>query len=109
MAKARITASLRKAVLTRDNHICRACGFGGSVSFAPYLDCDHAVSERDGGATTIDNLQCLCKACNIAKAGASWSFVIRVCSVSESVWSHNHKVMGMAFIQDTAARLRKLR
>lgn len=107
--KAKISAALRAKVLARDNHICRACGFGGSESFAPFLDCDHAVSEIEGGATSLDNLQCICKACNVAKSGKSWTFQIRVASVEESVWAHNHKVIASAFISDTAKRLRKLK
>lgn len=109
MAKARISDSLRNRVLTRDNHICRACGFGGSPAFAPFLDCDHATAESAGGETTLENLQCLCKACNVAKGGASWTFAIRVASATETDWAHNHKVIGAAFIRDTAKRLRKLR
>lgn len=107
--KARISDTLRRRVLARDNHICRACGFGGSEAFAPFLDCDHAISERDGGETSADNLQCLCKACNGFKSGTSWTFPIRSASTSEEVWAHNHKVMRNAFIKDTAQRLRKLR
>jgi hypothetical protein len=107
--KATITEATRARVLARDNHICRACGFGGSAAYTPFLDCDHAISETEGGATSLDNLQCLCKACNVAKGGNSWTFAIRVASVDESTWAHNHKVMGSAFLQDTAKRLRKLK
>lgn len=109
MSKTRITLSLRARVMARDNHICRACGFGGSEAFIPFLDCDHIISESHGGKSDLENLQCLCKACNIAKAGNDWTFITRICNVPESIWAHNHKVMQMAFIRDTAQRLRKLK
>jgi hypothetical protein len=108
MAKTRISPALRKRVLARDNYICRACGFGGSIAYEPFLDCDHAIAETNGGETTLDNLQCLCKACNVAKGGRDWTFAIRQANVPSEVWAHNHKVMGAAFIADTAKRLRKL-
>jgi hypothetical protein len=108
MPKARISPALRTRVLARDNYICRACGFGGSPAYEPFLDCDHAIAERNGGETQFENLQCLCKACNIAKAGADWTFTIRQASVPSEVWAHNHKVMKSAFFADTAKRLRKL-
>lgn len=109
MAKARIALTVRNSVLLRDNYICRACGFGGSKAYEPFLDCDHAISEKDGGDATLDNLQCLCKACNVAKWSASWTFNIRIASASEETWAHNHKVMSSAFVRDTAKRLRKLK
>jgi hypothetical protein len=109
MAKKSISAPLRKKVLARDNHICRACGFGGTVAHAPYLDCDHAISEKNGGETSLDNLQTLCKHCNGEKGEANWTFNIRTASVADEIWAHNHKVMSAAFHADTARRLRKLK
>lgn len=107
--KASITKAKREKVLARDNYICRACGFGGSAAFAPFLDADHAIAETNGGTTDLDNLQCLCKACNVAKGGRDWTFPVRVASTPEDVWAHNHKVIAIAFLADTAKRLRKLR
>lgn len=107
--KAAISASARKTVLARDNYVCRACGFGGSENYVPFLDCDHILPESVGGAATVENLQCLCKACNIAKGAKTWHFPLRVCSEPESVWAFNQKVMQNAFIADTAKRLRKLK
>ena len=97
MAKAAISKKLRDAVLIRDNHICRACGFGGSANHAPFLDCDHAISEADGGPTVKENLQCLCKACNVLKSSNSHTFKIRNASVEEEVWANNQKVIKMVF------------
>ncbi len=107
--KANISPAVRRTVLARDNHICRACGFGGSPAYAPFLDCDHAIAESNGGKARPENLQCLCKACNVAKSGHDWTFTIRVASASEDVWAHNQRVMNSAFLADTAKRLRKLK
>ena len=109
-----IPAKLRAAVLSRDNHICRACGFGGSVNYAPFLDADHIVAESTGGAVTLGNLQCLCKACNTSKGDRfNRQFRVRVATATEEIWSHNQRVMASAFQANTesdlAARLRKLK
>lgn len=97
MAKAAISASVRKTVLARDGYICRACGFGGSENYVPFLDCDHVIAESAGGVGSESNLQCLCKACNIAKSGNNWAFAARNESVAESVWAVNQKIVAVAF------------
>lgn len=114
MAKARISAKVRESVLARDNHICRACGFGGSANYAAFLDCDHIVAESRGGKNTLDNLQCLCKACNVAKGDRfDRQFAVRSATQPEEIWSLNQRVMGSAFAANTesdlSARLRKLK
>lgn len=114
MAKKRIPAKLRDAVLIADNYICRACGFGGSSNYKPFLDCDHIYAESQGGETTESNLQCLCKSCNILKKNYSWLFTKRQNSATESVWSQNQKIIKSAFtmgiVQGNAAeRLKKLK
>lgn len=114
MAKAKISAKVRAMVLARDNHICRACGFGGSANFAPYLDCDHIIAESRGGKTTVDNLQCLCKACNGAKGDRfDRQFKVRSASQPEEIWALNQRVMATAFVANTesdlSARLRKIK
>lgn len=114
MAKAKISAKVRAMVLARDNHICRACGFGGSANFAPFLDCDHIIAESRGGETTVDNLQCLCKACNGAKGDRfDRQFKVRSASQPEEIWALNQRVMAAAFAANTesdlSARLRKIK
>ncbi len=114
MAKAKISAKVRAMVMARDNHICRACGFGGSVNFAPFLDCDHIIAESRGGKTTVDNLQCLCKACNGAKGDRfDRQFKVRSASQPEEIWALNQRVMATAFAANTesdlSARLRKIK
>ena len=114
MAKAKISAKVRATVLARDNHICRACGFGGSANFAAFLDCDHIVAESRGGENTVDNLQCLCKACNGAKGDRfDRQFKVRASTQPEEIWSMNQRVMASAFAANTesdlSARLRKIK
>lgn len=62
--KTNIRPSLRSRVLSRDNNRCRWCGFANSTR---QLEADHIVPESKGGETTLDNLQCLCSACNKIK------------------------------------------
>ena len=98
MAKAAISPSVRLTVLTRDNHICRACGFGGSANYAFAFECDHIIPESQGGNGKADNLQCLCVSCNKAKSDKiAWEFAPRDESVEESVWAVNQKIVKVAF------------
>lgn len=60
-----IPAQLRYQVLSRDRSTCQKCG-----RKAPNveLEVDHIVPWDSGGPTVIDNLQTLCKECNIGKS-----------------------------------------
>lgn len=60
--KGKITQELREAVLERDGHRCVDCGSNKR------LCADHVIPESKGGATTIDNLQAMCRPCNSEKA-----------------------------------------
>ena len=62
--KINIRPSLRNRVLSRDNNRCRWCGFANSTR---QLEADNIVPESKGGETTLENLQCLCSACNKIK------------------------------------------
>jgi 5-methylcytosine-specific restriction endonuclease McrA len=98
MAKKAISDSVRKAVLARDSYVCRACGFGGSENYAFALECDHVIPESAGGAGKVENLQCLCGACNKSKSDSiAWEFAKRTESVAESVWAVNQKIVRVAF------------
>lgn len=98
MAKAKISDTVRAKVLARDSFVCRACGFGGSENFAWALECDHIQPESAGGKATVENLQCLCGACNKAKSDImTWEFKARSESVAESVWAVNQKIVRVAF------------
>jgi 5-methylcytosine-specific restriction endonuclease McrA len=59
--KARIGRLLAKAVMERDAYRCRTCG--GHLD----LTVDHVHPESQGGSTTLDNLQTLCRPCNSRK------------------------------------------
>ena len=96
--KADISDKIRATVLARDNHICRACGFGGSANYAFALHCDHIVPEAQGGAVTLDNLQCLCAACNGTKGKrVAHQFPVRAANQPEEIWSQNQGVVAKAF------------
>jgi len=60
-----IPSSLRYQVLSRDKSICQKCG-----RKAPdiELEVDHILPWACGGPTVIDNLQTLCKECNLGKS-----------------------------------------
>ncbi len=59
-AKARtLSREQREAIFTRDGRRCRLCG-------APATDIDHIA----GSSSDPENLQALCKSCNMAKARA---------------------------------------
>lgn len=60
-----MTPSLRLAVLQRDGHACQSCGARAPEA---KLHVDHKTAISNGGKTTMDNLQTLCKDCNLAKA-----------------------------------------
>jgi 5-methylcytosine-specific restriction endonuclease McrA len=98
MAKAKISDTVRARVLARDGFICRACGFGGSENYAFALECDHIQPESAGGLGKVENLQCLCGACNKSKSDRiTWQFKARSESVAESVWAVNQRIVRVAF------------
>lgn len=55
------TPKRRAALLERDGHRCRHCGATDG------LEVDHIVEREDGGTDNDDNLQILCKPCNLRK------------------------------------------
>ncbi|OGX23798.1 MAG: hypothetical protein A2787_05745 [Omnitrophica WOR_2 bacterium RIFCSPHIGHO2_01_FULL_48_9] len=65
----KVPYGLRWKVLVRDKHRCVKCGAipvlnpdcGG-------LEADHVIPFSKGGKTTLDNLQLLCKKCNLGKS-----------------------------------------
>ena len=56
-----IPKAVRQAVLIRDNYRCVKCGIQKDLQF------DHIVAIRNGGSNTVDNVQLLCKDCNLRK------------------------------------------
>lgn len=57
----KISDDVRKMVIERDGKMCLKCGREDN------LQIDHIVPVRFGGNNNYDNLQTLCKSCNIAK------------------------------------------
>jgi len=65
--KGRIPESLREQVFARDDYRCVEC------ESVKRLCVDHIIPESKGGATTLENLQTLCRPCNTEK-GARYIF-----------------------------------
>lgn len=63
----------RADLLSRDNKSCRCCGrlLGKGVR----LEIDHIVPIKLGGKTELNNLQILCRTCNLAKGTQLISFL----------------------------------
>lgn len=57
---------LRALVLMRDGARCQLCG--AEARTGATLDVDHVVPWSKGGETTFENLQILCRVCNIGKS-----------------------------------------
>lgn len=75
-------------VFARDGWRCQQCGArttgtlrGTNHKRAPELD--HIVPLSRGGTHTWSNVQCLCRACNLAK-GAAWNGCLRLIGWSSS-------------------------
>lgn len=60
----KIPASLRKAVLNRDDHSCARCGQNSDLTI------DHVFPFSKGGGHELENLRVLCKSCNERKSDA---------------------------------------
>lgn len=61
-----IKPSLRFQILKRDNHQCQSCG--STVKDGAKLEIDHIIPVSKGGTNDPENLQILCKICNIGKS-----------------------------------------
>ncbi len=58
---------LRQLVFERDNYTCQKCGKGIKVlkREKSYLEVNHIIPWVDGGKTTLNNGETVCKECNI--------------------------------------------
>lgn len=63
-----LTPELRLQIFHRDGNACVQCG--ATYRESP-LHCDHIFPKSLGGPSTPENLQTLCRRCNLKK-GASW-------------------------------------
>lgn len=60
-----IPLGLRYQVLVRDNHTCQCCG--AKASDGVQLHIDHIKPVSKGGTNIFENLQVLCRDCNLGK------------------------------------------
>ena len=58
-----ISEHVKVAVFQRDGGRCRQCGYVG-----PYIEYDHIVPRSKGGPNTAENIQLLCRQCNLKKS-----------------------------------------
>jgi hypothetical protein len=63
-----VSLGLRFRVFKRDNFTCKACGRSPVTNSGLELQVDHIVAYAIGGETKLDNLQTLCKECNLGKS-----------------------------------------
>jgi hypothetical protein len=61
-----IKPSVRFQVFKRDNYACQMCG--ASAADGVKLEIDHIIPVSKGGQNDEDNLQVLCRDCNIGKS-----------------------------------------
>jgi hypothetical protein len=57
-----IPQHIRAAVFKRDGGRCVQCGYDGE-----YIEYDHIMPRSKGGQNTVDNVQLLCRKCNLKK------------------------------------------
>lgn len=65
----KMTPGLRYDIMKRDNYKCRICGI--TAREGAKLHIDHIIPVSKGGKTEPDNLQTLCKTCNLGKGTKS--------------------------------------
>jgi 5-methylcytosine-specific restriction endonuclease McrA len=59
---------LRFLVMRRDDFKCKLCGTSPAIKPGTILHVDHIKAWTKGGETVMENLQTLCKRCNIGKS-----------------------------------------
>lgn len=67
---------LRKAILTRDKHLCQACLAKGRPTPARHVD--HIVPKAKGGTDDEANLQSLCVPCHDEKTARDKGLRLKV-------------------------------
>ena len=63
-----VNLRLRFLVMQRDNFKCCCCGASPAKDPSVILHIDHKTAWSKGGETTYDNLQTLCRNCNLGKS-----------------------------------------
>jgi hypothetical protein len=57
-----IPTHIKNVVFQRDSGKCVQCGYTGQ-----YIEYDHRIPRSKGGTNTVDNVQLLCRMCNLRK------------------------------------------
>lgn len=60
--KGAIPDHVKASVHHRDKGTCKQCGYQG-----PYIEYDHIIPRSKGGPNTVENIQILCRMCNLKK------------------------------------------
>jgi hypothetical protein len=68
------SAKQKQQVLERDKGICQMCGIVDS-----HIQFDHKVPQGRLGKTEVDNLQLLCRTCNVEKRGVCKRCTLTTC------------------------------
>ncbi len=68
--KRNIPLKLRLEVFKRDQFRCIFCGRSPAMENGVALHIDHRIPFSQGGKTELENLQTLCRDCNLGKGGA---------------------------------------
>ncbi|MCL2620430.1 MAG: HNH endonuclease [Defluviitaleaceae bacterium] len=63
-----VNLRLKYMILIRDNCKCRVCGKSPAINLGVEPHVDHIVPWSKGGETVIENLQTLCRDCNLGKS-----------------------------------------
>jgi hypothetical protein len=74
MKGVKFTAHFKKEVFKRDKYICQHCGIkvhNEKRNTPDKAHADHKISLFDGGDTVLDNMQTLCRTCNLSKGKKS--------------------------------------
>jgi 5-methylcytosine-specific restriction endonuclease McrA len=61
-----VPARIRYEILKKQNHQCQSCG--ATIKDGVKLEVDHIIPVSRGGTNDPNNLQVLCKTCNIGKS-----------------------------------------
>lgn len=70
----KFTAHFKKEIFKRDKYICQHCGIkvhDEKRNTPDKAHADHKISLFDGGDTVLDNMQTLCRTCNLSKGKKS--------------------------------------
>lgn len=63
-----INLRMRFMILQRDNFTCKKCGQSPAKNQNIILHVDHILAWSKGGETVVENLETLCKECNLGKS-----------------------------------------